>query len=75
MEIAENLGIPTVVYMLEVSYNGEYFKVKHKLDDLYKVILAKPLCLITFTRDLNVPRYIVCTVSRDLQKRINVLKR
>ncbi|ODN29957.1 electron transfer flavoprotein subunit beta/FixA family protein [Fervidobacterium thailandense] len=74
MEIAEHLGIPVVAYAVEVSYNGEYFKVKRELDDVYEVILVKPPCLITCTRDLNAPRYMnLYGIFEAFKKEIKVI--
>lgn len=74
MEIAEHLGVPVVANAVEVSYSGEYFKVKRELDDVYEVILVKPPCLITCTRDLNVPRYMsLYGIFDAFKKEINVL--
>lgn len=56
-QIAEQLNIPQVTYVREVTVEGDVLKVKKALEDGYEVVKVKMPVLLTAVKELNAPRY------------------
>ncbi|SHN58643.1 electron transfer flavoprotein beta subunit [Fervidobacterium gondwanense DSM 13020] len=57
IEIAEHLGIPAIAYATDIRTENEKILVTRELENVYEVISVNTPCLITCSKELNIPRY------------------
>lgn len=56
-EIAEQLGVPQISYVKEITCKGDRLEVKRALEDGYAVVETPLPALLTVISELNEPRY------------------
>jgi electron transfer flavoprotein beta subunit len=73
-QIAENLGIPQVSYVEELTLEGDTLVVKRQFEDYYHIIEVKTPVLLTALQELAEPRYMnVRDVVGAYDKEIKVI--
>ena len=72
--VAENLGIPHVAWVTELTIEGDGINAKQKLQDVIETIHIPMPCLITVEQDINMPRLPSLKRARETAtKEIHVL--
>jgi electron transfer flavoprotein beta subunit len=56
-QVAENLDIPQITYVMDLNIEGKKVIAKRKLEDGYSIIETTQPVLLTVLDDLNYPRY------------------
>ena len=56
-QIAENLNIPQITYVMDLNIEGKKVIAKRKLEDGYSIVETSQPVLLTVLDDLNIPRY------------------
>ncbi|ABR30519.1 electron transfer flavoprotein subunit beta [Thermosipho melanesiensis] len=57
VELAEHLGIPSIAYVIDISINEKRVFVKRELDEKIEILSTELPCLITCSKEINIPRY------------------
>ncbi|MEM1658284.1 MAG: electron transfer flavoprotein subunit beta/FixA family protein [Candidatus Jordarchaeales archaeon] len=57
VQIAEELNLPQITWVLELKVEGEVVRAKRSIDGGYEIVEACLPAVVTVTRDANKPRY------------------
>ena len=68
-QIAEQLNIPQITYVEELTVSGDKVTARRKLEEGYSVVEAKMPVLITAIKELNTPRYMTPAGIFDAYKK------
>ena len=68
-QIAEQLNIPQITYVEELTVSGDKVTARRKLEEGYSVVEAKLPVLITAIKELNTPRYMTPAGIFDAYKK------
>ena len=55
--LAEWLRIPQITYARKIEVNGNQIRAERTLEDAFEMVEATLPCLVTVTKEINIPRY------------------